>query len=102
MGMENISEKLPDGTDLVGINLTGMVTGSAHVSTGTAIIRGMVCGDLIVEEGASVEIHGTVTGNLFVRGTAVVSGTVSGPAYVEGLGQLTIQDGAICAIAVGD
>jgi hypothetical protein len=52
MGMENVSEKLPDGTDLVGINLTGMVTGSAHVSTGTAIIRGMVCGDLIVEEAA--------------------------------------------------
>jgi hypothetical protein len=49
-----------------------------------------------------VQIPGMVTGNLIIRGNAVVSGMILGLAYVQGLGQLTIQDGARCTIATKD
>lgn len=71
-----------------------MVEGDATVATGGhLLLRGMVTGNLVVNNGARADVYGTVSGNVFNAGVIDVRGVV--------IGVLTSTDDATTSIAQG-
>ena len=90
------SGKLPAGSDLANVHLTGLVEGDAYVSKGSrAIISGMVVGSVKVEPGCNVKVNGTVTGDLISEGSVEVTGVIQGRVVEQGNGQVTAASGAV-------
>lgn len=89
---------LPNGTELVGIDLRGMVTGDARVTGGASVVHGTVTGDLFVGEESTLELHGVVGGDLVVRGSAVVHGVVNGRGIELGNAVIQVLPGARCQL----
>ncbi len=79
--MENLSGQYESGIDLAGKKLSGMVLGSAIVTGKTAIINGMVCGNLTIEAGSMVEVNGLVLGDVVNHGILKVSGIIQGELF---------------------
>lgn len=98
------SGKLPAGSDLANVHLTGLVEGDAYVSKGSrAIISGMVVGSLKVGRGCNVKVNGTVTGDLISEGSVEVTGVIQGRAIENGGGQVTAISGSVIGgIVTGD
>jgi cytoskeletal protein CcmA (bactofilin family) len=52
-----------------GLDLHGVVTGTVSVAPGRRLgWRGTVCRDLVLDEGSSVPLYGTVSGDVHNRG----------------------------------
>jgi|SRR5580704_8368431 hypothetical protein len=78
--MDIIKDKVQgDLTLTTDTKLSGMVTGNLTASQGTLILTGMVGRDLYVESGTTVELRGTVSGNVINRGGKLhIYGIVNG------------------------
>jgi cytoskeletal protein CcmA (bactofilin family) len=96
--MKKVLGQLPPGSDLSGIILNGQVTGNAEVVSGTATINGMICGDLVIREGAALELNGLITGNLIVEGYAAVYGVIGGVVKVKKFGRIEVSPSARCTL----
>ena len=58
---------------------SGMVTGNVTLTNGIEFIhRGMICGDVIVQEDAHIYLYGMVNGNVLGTGYVEVWGIVGG------------------------
>jgi cytoskeletal protein CcmA (bactofilin family) len=74
----------------------GIVEGNATVARdGFLHLFGMVTGDLVVEEGASAEVRGTVSKSVFNAGNLEVFGVVSGRLTSTPDASTTIAPGAV-------
>ena len=63
----------------------GMATGGVTVSSGIALhFFGMIAGDLNIEPGATVDLHGHVAGSVFNQGNLTLEGEVGGSVNEEG------------------
>lgn len=94
-----INDKIEGDCILTGDeNISGMIVGSLTIPTGVHCeMNGTVTSDVIAEAGATVEINGTVGGNLISTGAKVdVRGTVSGAIIDRSDSQLVrVHSGAI-------
>lgn len=89
------SGKLPAGTDLAGVHLTGIVVGDAIVGQGgQTVVDGFVAGNLTVGRGCVAQVNGTITGDLTSYGTTEVAGVVNGNAFEHPGGQVRSSLGA--------
>lgn len=65
--------------------LYGVANGSLTVGAGRLLyLYGLCCADLIVEEGATATVLGTVAGNVINRGTVALHGLVQGNVQTKG------------------
>ena len=96
-GTTVISDVVPgDYTARENTVLSGIVSGDLTVEPGVTFeCSGIVSGSVTVEAGGRFECSGTVSGAVINRGTAVISGIVSGG--VSGDGDTEIVRGAIIA-----
>jgi cytoskeletal protein CcmA (bactofilin family) len=80
-----------------GLDLHGMVTGTVSVASGGWLeLRGTVCRDLVLEEGSSVHRYGTVSGDVYNRGSELlVYGSIGGTLHREGGTTVIDSDAAI-------
>ncbi len=75
-------------------SFSGMITGIVTVKSGIKFInRGILCSDVIVEEGGFFYNHGMINGNIEGEGYAEVWGVVKG--YVSSMLNYYIHEGAI-------
>ena len=79
------------------LDLHGIVTGTVSVAPGDRLeSRGTFCRDLVLAEGSSVHLYGTVSGDVYNRaGELLVSGSVGGTLHGEGGTTVIDPDAAI-------
>lgn len=72
-----------------GLDLHGMVTGTVSVAPGRRLEwRGTVCRDLGLEEGSSVHLYGTVSGDVYSRGGGLLVYESTGGTLLRRLARL--------------
>lgn len=65
--------------------LNGMVTGTMTVAPGASLyLHGMCCRDLVISEGATAVVMGTVAGDLKNEGVVELRGVVQGSVFSRG------------------
>lgn len=84
------SGKIDDDYEITeDLQLNGMITGCSSVKSGAVLqLDGIVGKDVIVEQGGTAIINGTVSGNVINRGGTieiygVVYGNVNGSALID-------------------
>jgi len=77
--------------------LLGMVTGSVTViAPNHFVLQGMVCRDLIAQQGTTVDVHGTVVGAVVNHGADIeIAGVIGSLQENKGASAARIIDGAV-------